>query len=263
MKGRRGLNSFLLIAVVALACSCRAAGPELDFAPNPGVPEQAPLLLGALELPTPRNIVARDASHVCNDELRVAAEHLSWELMNYYAEMSEFIDGVDFTPHYTENGPVENAAVGIYDITINNYEPDEILRLLLPIHGSLDDAWIGLANFPENHYDWLQFPVSGEVPLTGDNFNFIAPGSHGFIMAVAFTGDELFALEEFYGGSASPVAELVLECAPETQCIAGETITFTVTTLDGVGMPVHEEGWDIRVPLGNTSIKLSGAPPPD
>ncbi len=188
-------TTFLLLLLAAQACA--AAGSAGRAQPqNPVLPQP---LAGLLPAPAE----CRSVSAVTG-VLRLGRE---FETGLPYNRAQAVGDSASFTPEYASSAsPLWSLSYAVYGFNLSDFSGTPVLHLTWDVSADDTDAWLGLANFTHNHWDWVRIPaaVGNESLLMLNLADYTRSSDQALFAAVVFTGSAPWLLQRLALGTVAP-----------------------------------------------------------
>lgn len=198
-----------LTALALLAVGCISGHPLAPIQPAATAPALDPRLLPAPSTLLAAIPLARGASSGGMQLARRGCEFLPGLPAQHAAVNADL---VEFTPDWTGNGSsFANLACCTYGFVLSGYGADSQLHLDWAAAPPADAAWIGLANWDADRWDWFACPAFGPLDLPAADPP-LAPyrteGSDLTLLVVLCTGTQMAQLSSVRIGTIPPVAQL-------------------------------------------------------
>jgi PKD domain len=203
-----------ILAIAGLSLSACAGSKRAEL--NHGDPTAPGLLAAGLSLtfPAPSALpvsakpsLPRSASAA---EILLNGDQSDSLLPRNWCFDSVFDTRGHFQPYTTPGGPLSNSAYAVFSMDVSAYTGPEELHLAwaspLPEAG---DAWVGLANYVANRWDWFALPADGVLPvaLAGGDYQNGAGLLRVAVLVVAGAGEGEYLLDSIgLTGNTPPVA---------------------------------------------------------
>ena len=173
MNEDRVLVSIALIAAVLALIGCGGESvPLRSGGPVQAVPEGS----GSNFSPLPPPSALHGASYAQQDLFRWGSEYDS-ELPQ--GNVSRSGHEAVFAPHWIKpGGQLADLAYATYRFSLSGFDLDPVLRFTWTETGSFTDAWVALADFPSDRWEWFQLSRSGilvfdptrHISVSGDTY---------------------------------------------------------------------------------------------
>lgn len=170
----------LILGLCAPGCSVRGATAGGSQQPLPEAQGQAGL--GAI-LPPPSQL--REASDSLG-QFKLGRDFEA-NLPSSHAEVDG--DNARFSPEWQTNRGLTGAAYAIYQFGLPDYSGEESLSLTWSKTGNISYAWVALANFSRDRWDWFPMPYKyDKVSRLDCSFaDYINPSDGRMLVAPLFT----------------------------------------------------------------------------
>ena len=134
-------------------------------------------------------------------------------------------DNARFSPAWIHGGGITGAAYAIYQFSLPGYTGEESLSLTWSESADFADAWLALANFTRDRWDWFHMPAaSGGVSRLDQAFaDYIDPGDGRMLVVPLFinAAGASWLLAEVRVGAAAAQPWLHTWGGPQTDCAYG------------------------------------------
>jgi hypothetical protein len=152
------LSALILFFAVTLGLGVQACAARTTLANHDQPPAvQTPAGTG-LALPLPSQLRATTA---IAGQVKLGREYEALLPHNLVAAEGDY---ARFSPDWVAGGGITGAAYAIYEFGLTDYTGEQSLSLTWVETGSFANAWLGLANFAHDRWDWLPMPAaSGNV----------------------------------------------------------------------------------------------------
>jgi outer membrane protein assembly factor BamB len=185
-------TGWVLLMTVALALALAGCGAEA----NSSLRQPAPALGKGFDLPAPSSLrIASDA------QIKLSGKdyHAAWA----HNRVAVAGNNARYSPQYADaNRTLSDAAYAIYALDVSSFTGSAKLFLSFETAGQHGDAWVGLADYPHDRWDWEM--LSGPVDKQGQLLFDLAGKSSAGVMPVAlvFIGTDTWELVSLYLGDA-------------------------------------------------------------
>ncbi len=237
------LRSGLTIFTASCLLLCACGGPRLNgTVAGPGT---APASFSVLPPPS----ALRCADFAPLDLRRLGAEY-EHALPNAHVTDGAFTAA--FAPDWQQPaGRFSDLAYAIYAFNIADFNLDPNLYVTLALHQNPTDAWIGLANFSRDRWDWFHMPADGApLPFNQTQHMTVAGGLYAITL---FTGTAPWTVDALRVGTV--VAPVINAITPESG-ISGTQVTLQAD-VSGTA-PFDYEWYDLA--MGTPSTSSATAP---
>lgn len=112
-----------------------------------------------------------------------------------------------FNPNWTDSSSgIGNLAYAIFSFNVQTYFGAEVVTLgwgEVPLDYS--NLWVGIGNWPGNHWDWYPGPADGTLDLQAVGYgDYTQPGTGDMLVAVVMLGTDAALLDMVSVGESSP-----------------------------------------------------------
>jgi hypothetical protein len=194
----RGIGPRVAVCGLLLCLSaCAVAG---GANPAPSLPPVTPQLTGMLPAPATLHRVS-DVTGVVRwgREFEPGLPHNLTQAMG---------DSVKFSPAYINGAsPLTDLAYAIYSFDLQDFSGPQQVQCTWDFQADFNDAWLGLANFSHNRWDWFRVPAAvANVSTFGVSLaDYTRATDHALFAATVLTGEDPWLLLQIQiGGDAPP-----------------------------------------------------------
>jgi outer membrane protein assembly factor BamB len=234
-------TGWVLLMAVALALALAGCGAEA----NSSLQQPAPALGAGFDLPAPSSLrIASDA------QIKLSGKdyHAAWA----HNRVAVAGNNARYSPQYaSDNRTLSDAAYAIYAVDVSSFTGSAKLFLSFETAGQHGDAWVGLADYPHDRWDWEK--MSGPVDKQGQLLFDLAGKSSAGVMPVAlvFIGTDVWELASLYLGDAPE---------PGAWPMAGQNIQHTCRATDP-GAQSSKVQWKYHTSGPGTTIRCMATGP--
>lgn len=222
------------LAISWLVASCGKTArqaPELDT--SSAVRHEA-------ELSLPRPSALRGGSFAALDLLAWGNE---FDPSLPHNNVTAFTQQASYYPHANSPGTaLERAAYAVYRFKIPDYSFDATLHLDLGQAQDFADAWLALADFSRDCWEWLPVPPGGVINF--DPARHFSPGWDLYAVPL-FTGNHEWYLRAIRIGTVQPPQ--ILSVQPQAG-LSGTTVTLIPEVIGTAPFNYHWYGMDFATP---------------
>lgn len=190
---RARLNTgWKLLVVVALALAVAGCGAEA----NNSIKQQSPALAGGFDLPLPGTLRISSAAQIT---LSGKDYNVSWP----NNRVEPVGNNARYSPQYAgANLDISDAAYAIYALDVSSFSGPANLHLTFETVGQDGNAWVGLADYSHNRWDWQKLPTPVDKQCLVQ-FNPAGRSSAGVMpVALVFIGIDTWELTSLSLGDA-------------------------------------------------------------
>ncbi len=181
---------------------------------------------------------------------------LAWgnefEALLPHNNVTAFAQQASFYPHSNTPGDaLSKAAYAVYAFQIADYTFDNTLHFDLTQTSNFDSAWVALADFKHDRWEWFHLPAGGVISFDRSR-HFSA--SDAMYVVPLFTGNQEWYLRAIRVGTVT--APQIISVAPQSG-VAGSQVTLTATLS---GTPPYDYSWTnmtFATPTQSTAIAPS------
>lgn len=205
-----GWSMTILAAVALLLAGCGSAASS-------GIQQNVGQAEPGFDLPAPGSLRLPSAAQIM---LQGKDYHATWP----HNRVAPVLNNARYSPQYAApNRHLIDAAYAIYAIDVSSFTGSAKLFLSFETAGQHGDAWVGLADFTRNRWDWELLP--GPVDKQGQLLFDLTGRSSAGVMPVAlvFIGTDIWELVSMYLGDAPE---------PGSWPMAGQNINHTCRATD-------------------------------
>ena len=151
-------------------------------------------------------------------------------------KVTKFVDHASFSPQYSvPGGTFDKAAYAIYHFNITDFPFDPTIHLSFSQARDYANAWVAVADFTKNRWDWMSIPVSGVVSF--DPERHFSTNWDMYVVPL-FIGHEYWDLAAIRIGTITPPQ--INSISP----LSGVTGTSVKLVADVSGTPPFDYHWD-------------------